>query len=541
MEPAEIPKDTIAAIAPEDVSFVNGERVLNPQLNESSIPPGPGQAAPLIQVSPSRQPPPVAPIKLPEPGDTTPATIDLPLPPDEMPDSPPRTAQDLPEGPPKMPTSPSKARIVSILDEPLKLLSGFWPGTPVTDADAFDGFDAALVVKSMRVLADDEPLLPVTSPSQSAIIAAAAVLPDTAQLVSADKGRTSLQTRLANATSSIAKPSLAKLQTVMDVSIDDRPAESLISPTSEEGTALPVLSTSASASSLARKTVARPRALTRTSKESRRGWSSSESDDEKELRVQRQPSRRVPSGPRTQFIHKRAVSGTSVFPKTPVLADTEDDSSSDDESLAVLRSRASRSNVSLQSTVASPLVRPTLAPTSSSSASIYGLTAVDSSARTNVDPARPAGDVRRSSRPTIPTRSPAGAFAPLLQDVSRGSNHSQTSSQSGLTSDSVGHQLMTPLESTVDISHQGQPLGYSTYAPQSAASMGSQPVGVSLVVSVHLLTKQSVGSLPSDTRNSPYNVHHRQPSYGQASSWSGQGGFDQSIDPRQNQQTDPVR
>ena len=75
-------------------------------------------------------PPPVAPLVLPQPGDTTPSSTDLPLPPDQMPATPPPLSS-LPSCPPSRSVSPGKKKTSpGILEEPLRVISAFWAASP---------------------------------------------------------------------------------------------------------------------------------------------------------------------------------------------------------------------------------------------------------------------------------------------------------------------------------------------------------------------------------------------------------------------------
>ncbi|WVQ99985.1 hypothetical protein IAU59_007128 [Kwoniella sp. CBS 9459] len=104
---------------------------------------------------PARAPgPPVEPISIPQPGDKTPASLHLPLPPDQMPDTPPKEPQPLPIGDNgETPLSPGARKRMSLLEEPMRIISGLW-NSPSTATG--DGFDPALVLNSMTAYGGDE-------------------------------------------------------------------------------------------------------------------------------------------------------------------------------------------------------------------------------------------------------------------------------------------------------------------------------------------------------------------------------------------------
>ncbi|WWC63272.1 uncharacterized protein I303_105872 [Kwoniella dejecticola CBS 10117] len=100
--------------------------------------------------SPARAPgPPVAPLPLPEPGDASPGQLNLPLPPDKMPDTPPKQPTDLPAtaaAPDSL--SPNARKKLSLLQEPMKIISGLWhPPSTIEET-----FDPAFVLSSMDAL-----------------------------------------------------------------------------------------------------------------------------------------------------------------------------------------------------------------------------------------------------------------------------------------------------------------------------------------------------------------------------------------------------
>ena len=84
--------------------------------------PSPPPSTTSHKISPSRPAPPVEPINLPGPEDLTPKSLDLPLPPDQMPETPPPLNA--------LPSRPSSRNDASphsaLLESPLKVIAGFW-------------------------------------------------------------------------------------------------------------------------------------------------------------------------------------------------------------------------------------------------------------------------------------------------------------------------------------------------------------------------------------------------------------------------------
>lgn len=176
----------------------------------------PDQIATSARASPAgRQAPPVEPVELPQRGNTSPSiSLDnLPLPPDQMPDTPPKSNTALSPSP-AVPTSPTRARTMSMLDEPLRVISGFWASTSGEakgegDRESKDSLDRDLVFSSMASYADEDeakqtevkPVAPELS-----IPAASPVSP------TEERVRSPIEVRLAAAAAAraSARPELAK-------------------------------------------------------------------------------------------------------------------------------------------------------------------------------------------------------------------------------------------------------------------------------------------------------------------------------------------
>lgn len=444
----------------------------------------------LPTASPARVPPPVEPISLPQPGDKTPASMNLPLPPDEMPNSPleePENSLHRSPSPTFKPISPAKGLKVSLLDEPMKLLSGFWPGSSPPEAERVD---VALVVDAMRVLSEDQgstllqlPDDPPRHPSSTTLFTASAPSADASS-------RPSLQTRLTNAAAGLSKASLSRLRIADDESADGHATERIASHPSDSGTASPVIHTAPPAySSFTRTERVRPSASTSVSARSdkKKGWSSSESEEEAEIRLRRVSTRRIPIGPRKQSSVARTVSRTLSQPKATLIeSEMNQDSSSEDEPLAVLREKASRSSISLPGMSRSTSGLP---PPSPSAMAILATL-----------PLRPGAGSRSPHRPALPpshssqshssfSRPPSGPVSPSLaidrlpgligSKKGHRSNESPASSQSGLTSESLGQHPMTPREPSIGPgSSEAKAEGHSRDSSKELDGVDLQAVGL---------------------------------------------------------------
>jgi hypothetical protein len=422
---------------------------------------------PRLTTSPKAPPPPsVKSLQLPGPDDLsirseTPASMRLPLPPDQMPDTPPKQPSLLPS-----PPFPARGqRKLSLLEEPIRAISGLWSAQTTSQKDKEnqpldDGFDANLVLQSMAILGGGEDdLRPISR----------ATLFDASSIASVERSRSPLSTRLANvaSVSSLRQPSLGKPRVNGEFG-DGVGTERLKSPSgeiSDSGTALPVI-TKVVNSSFAR-APRHKRSTTGLSK----GWSSSDDSDDgggRSVKSTKVPvnqagsgpgsegTRRTPSGPRK--ISSRIRPGQGVRGRSlPKKLDTDngDDSddgsdSSEEESLSVLRAKASRSNLAvtqhsspalttaalpnsttpLLPNVATPPQVFTQEPTKSVVGKVHGASGPYSTSITAVQAKSTSPPDRRRVVATMTTSA------------------SPASSQSGLTSDSNGTHPVTPKESS---------------------------------------------------------------------------------------------
>ncbi|ORX38543.1 hypothetical protein BD324DRAFT_607985 [Kockovaella imperatae] len=108
---------------------------LQPRVSRWTPSPSP---SPSSQHASRSSPPPVAPLVLPQAGDTTPSSADLPLPPDLMPDTPPPIGEASAQPGPESPASTLRRRALSlgVFEEPLRVISGFWNTSPPVTAVA---------------------------------------------------------------------------------------------------------------------------------------------------------------------------------------------------------------------------------------------------------------------------------------------------------------------------------------------------------------------------------------------------------------------
>ena len=353
--------------------------------------------------SPTRQPPPVEPIDLPEPEDIALSVKNLPLPPDLMPDTPPKKDKELPDDTPKVesvPTSPKKGRKMSILEEPLKLISGLWTGSSAPEGKLDDDLDIAFVVNSMEILGDgpDEP----RTPSRATLF--------DAMSLSSDQSRSPLRTRLESAASALSITAPHKFS---GTSLGDQ-AEVIKGTSGDKDSGMinraPAKSTITS--SFTRDSAMLRRRGSKSHSRGKAAWSSSESDgdsdDDKQKTSPNKPGRpAAPNGPRKP----------SDAPRTRVVSDVsavlrKDDSSSEDESLAALRAKSSKSSLSINKLSGSPNVVPSGLPASSSRSAMT----IDND-RASISSFRPPTIQHRSSRPPappIPARSPEHPTRPLM-------------------------------------------------------------------------------------------------------------------------------
>ncbi|OCF37920.1 hypothetical protein I316_00144 [Kwoniella heveanensis BCC8398] len=310
--------------------------------------------------------PPVEPIGIPQPGEKTPASLNLPLPPDQMPDTPPKNPQDLPGG--ETPLSPGARKRKSLLEEPMRIISGLWNTQPSAEED---GFDPALVLNSMTAYGgdkgsndpsgghQDKPL--EHQSSHTTLFDLEKVTPGADSSVSAaERARSPLSQRLAGIThnalgNGLTRPSLPHLKTGQEEPNDGYATERYKSPTSDStlspSTAIATTTTAATATVPPPATSVSPTRTTFTSsfataKPRRKLLESSSDESESEttsehvpqVRIgmmslrgkakdtkdsrprQVSPRRRHPSGPRNPSISNRkrmsSVAGT-ITPTSP--------------------------------------------------------------------------------------------------------------------------------------------------------------------------------------------------------------------------------
>ena len=406
--------------------------------------------APSSGASPGRAPPPVEPLSLPQPGDMTPSSFGLPLPPDQMPDTPPRQYQDLASSS-RVPTSPGRSRTLSLLDEPMRLFSGLWSGSLPADGSAVEYTSTVNATRTQGNVEDslEPPIKPIPRPLHRA------TLSDTNAILSDERGRSSLQSRLAMAASGLSRATPALLVIENYGIPDGSKAERIQSPTSDSGTASPVAkSCHLISESLphAPRAPVKPHLRATSARKSKEGWSSGASEDETEGRHKLSSSRRVPSGPRRLSTRKRDESGNGQAMLKHKRIVSTDGMSSEDESLSALREKASRSSLSLASlskqssslpaTTTSPVSLLGMKPNSSEIPPVP-IIPMHHQAR------MPSQSSHQSMRPPTESRSP-GPVLDHLPDLSANQIHrltaSPASSQSGITSDSVGRHPVTPNE-----------------------------------------------------------------------------------------------
>lgn len=159
-------------------------------------------ASPSARASPARPPLPVERVELPQRGNTSPSISldDLPLPPDQMPDTPPKSTAPLSPSS-GVERSPPRARTMSMLEEPFRVISGFWASAndetkAGNNRESKESLDRDLVLSSMAMYADeDEVARPDAKP-----VAPAVHIPATNPLSpSEEKVRSPIELRLAAA------------------------------------------------------------------------------------------------------------------------------------------------------------------------------------------------------------------------------------------------------------------------------------------------------------------------------------------------------
>lgn len=348
-----------------------------------------GQAAP-DGVFP-RHLPAVEPVRLPVRGATSPPFRDLPSPPDQMPDTPPRSYTPAANAKPE-PTSP-RTRKISLLEEPLRVISGLWAGSPADDGKqgkrASDAFDPDLVVSSMAVFGEESKKQEATR-----VLPSPPSKPDLFNAGSSSQPgsspRSPIEQRLANAAASprpvlsslpsntnirqataswmptdISLSSLSKLideeKAKDEKSIDPAAVASHSQLTAKAGTGHQS-DNGEIKSSFARA----PRPIQQRASTShlrgRAAWSSSESEDESESspRVNGKGKNRGKNAMSTRRQHPAGPRGKPRAMSTTIQkAGSSSSSSSEDESLSVLRAKASRSSLANNRTPPTVFAAPT--------------------------------------------------------------------------------------------------------------------------------------------------------------------------------------
>ncbi|WVW85647.1 hypothetical protein I302_107685 [Kwoniella bestiolae CBS 10118] len=325
------------------------------------------------QPSPSLAPgPPVAPLPLPQVDDATPKSLNLPLPPDQMPDTPPKPPSDLPQ----THTSPraENRKKLSLLEEPMKIISGLWTSAP-TD----DGFDPAFVLSSMDAYGGDEQqsLGREMGHHPNPHPPSANVRPTTSGSDGEERIRSPLSERLAGiasstSTNNLPKPSLSQIKTQ-----DDGYASEKVRSPMSDSTISPATTVPPPHSASAEKGPTRPvppkeivkSSFARARKPSNKFEDTDESDEESEdesgtvessgttpqsrTKVQvgagkrNSVERKVPHGPRKPSVNNRNRDGnrkrvSSMF-DTSTTASNRPVNETDDRSLGVARKTIGKS------------------------------------------------------------------------------------------------------------------------------------------------------------------------------------------------------
>ncbi|KAK4688582.1 hypothetical protein P7C73_g1532, partial [Tremellales sp. Uapishka_1] len=301
-----------------------------------------------ISSSPHTAPPPRS-LHLPTP----PEVLHLPLPPDQMPDTPPRAPvplSSLPSRPristatsdsPSDLTSPVSARGLSLLDEPLKLISTFWGSTQQAQHEPADEeFDPAFIAVSVPSTATDDES---KSPPPAA---------DTASPLTLDSRKT-LQARLSNIAmaSSTPHPRLVQPLRTKTLSSDSGSAATASPVATNTGAVTPATAaattpTTSTTSTMVTSVFRPPSSFARAGvRADRKGWTSSEDDNEPTPR--KTSIRTVPVGPRNISTQKGKRATATRSAKENSDTDSGSSSSSEDEPLKTVQMRASRSSLAL--------------------------------------------------------------------------------------------------------------------------------------------------------------------------------------------------
>lgn len=320
-------------------------------------------------ISPPKQstPPPVQQIDVPQPSpDISPTLLglNLPLPPDQMPDTPPKAPVPLseltrlPGSSSEGPASPSTQRKrMSLLEEPMKYLSGLWVTSP-----AGDGFDPVFAINSR-----DEPQSPTGSnrpditswyvpqdlPKRQTSVSPPPLSP-------AERIRSPLSERLAGvATSTISttrpgrglqKPVMEKLKTSVE---DLSPSDNHKSLVSDFTLASIPQSGPRPFSSFIKPGPVQPKPATDESESDTEGEASVSTHQRQISRtvslVSQQSVRRIPGGPRQPMRQSRIVTmpitNSHLTQKSHEHRRHDEKDANEDEPLAKIKHRSSKSSL----------------------------------------------------------------------------------------------------------------------------------------------------------------------------------------------------
>ncbi|OWZ62173.1 hypothetical protein AYX15_05658 [Cryptococcus neoformans] len=330
--------------------------------------------------SPSKRhtPPPVRHIDVPRPLHDISSTLlalNLPLPPDQMPDTPPKGPVPLPEQPRRLGTSPegsaspsTQRKRMSLLEEPMKYLSGIW-ATPSTGED---GFDPMLAVNSLKRSSGDEPQSPtrlnrpdITSWCAPQIFPEHQTTASPPPFSSAERIRSPLSDRFAGVTTSaitttktgggLQKPVMEKLKANAE---DLRNADNHKSPVSDS-TLAPI---PRPFSSFIKSGPVQSNSVIDESESDTEGGTSVSNHHREGLRASslssQQSLRRVPGGPRQPMRQSRIASmpitNSHLVRKSPDYRRHAGKDDNEDEPLAKIKHRSSKSSLAMATAGKSP-------------------------------------------------------------------------------------------------------------------------------------------------------------------------------------------
>lgn len=330
-------------------------------------------------ISPPKQPtsPPVQHIDVPQPSpDISPTLLglNLPLPPDQMPDTPPKAPVPLSELPRRPgsssegPASPSTQRKrMSLLEEPMKYLSGLWVTSPAGE----DGFDRVFAINS-----GDEPQSPtrlnrpdITSWCAPQDLPKRQTSVSPPPLSPAERIRSPLSERLAGvATSAISttkpghglqKPVMEKLKTSIE---DLSPSDNHKSLVSDFTLASIPQSGLRPFSSFIKLGPVQPKPATDESESDTEGGASVSTHQRQVSRTvslaSQQSIRRIPGGPRQPMRQNRIVSmpitNSHLAQKSHEHRRYAEKDANEDEPLAKIKHRSSKSSLATATTAKFP-------------------------------------------------------------------------------------------------------------------------------------------------------------------------------------------